>query len=293
MGRDGLSVVERAARVLDVFSESGKASMGFNELLEGAGMSRATTHRVLTDMVEHGFLQQPDHREQYRLGPLMLSTAVLAAKHASARDAALPRMERLRDQCGETVVLTELHGDSVVPVARADGLHEIRMNQEVGRRYPAYAGGTGKVLLAYLSPDELAAYLSRVRFDSLTPRTVTSATALKRQLDEIREVGVSVTAGERVPEGVALAAPIFSSAGRIEAALTISGVASRATVEQAVEDAALVRVAADEISSALGASPPAPHGRTLQDKKSEARVLLIRASERAMAPAAKTEVATA
>jgi DNA-binding IclR family transcriptional regulator len=293
MGRDGLSVVERAARILDVFARSGKAALGFNELLDGAGMSRATTHRVLTDMVEHGFLQQPDHREQYKLGPLMLSTAVLAAKHASARDAALPRMERLRDQCGETVVLTELHGDAVVPVARADGLHEIRMNQEVGRRYPAYAGGTGKVLLAYLSQDELEAYLSRVRFDALTPRTVKSAKTLKRQLEEIREVGVGVTAGERVPEGVALAAPIFSSTGRIEAALTISGVASRATVKQTVEDAALVRAAADEISSALGASPPVPDGRTLQDQNSEARKLLTRISERAMAPAARAEPATA
>jgi DNA-binding IclR family transcriptional regulator len=292
MGRDGLSVVERAARVLDVFSRSGKASLGFNELLEGAGMSRATTHRVLTDMVEHGFLQQPDHREQYKLGPLMLSTAVLAAKHASARDAALPRMERLRDRCGETVVLTELHGDSVVPVARADGLHEIRMNQEVGRRYPAYAGGTGKVLLAYLAPDELDAYLSRVRFEPLTPRTVTSATALKQELDEIREVGVGVTAGERVPEGVALAAPIFSSTGRIEAALTISGVASRATAEQAVEDAVRVRVTADEISSALGGSPPAPDGRTLQNKRSEARKLLTAIAERAMEPAGEPVAAT-
>ena len=140
MGRDGLSVVERAARVLALFAETGRASLSFNDLLEGGGMSRATTHRVLADMVEHGLLEQPDHREQYKLGPLILSTAVLASHHANAREAAEPRMQRLRDQCGETVVLAELHGDSVVPVARADGLHEMRMNQEIGRRYPAYAG---------------------------------------------------------------------------------------------------------------------------------------------------------
>lgn len=285
MGRDGLSVVERAARVLDVFARTGSASLTFNELLEGARMSRATTHRVLTDMVEHGFLQQPDHREEYKLGPLMLSTAVLAAQHASARDAAMPRMEKLRDQCGETIVLTELHGDSVVPIARADGLHELRMNQEVGRRYPAYAGGTGKVLLAYLPPQELGEYLSRVSLEALTPRTVTSATKLKRQLAEIRKVGVGVTAGERVPDGVALAAPIFSSPGRIEAALTISGVKSRATPKQTVEDAILVRAASDEISLALGAEPQAPNGKTLGDKRSEARATLERVAEEVMGSA--------
>ena len=63
-------------------------------------------------------------------------------------------MERLRDECQETVVLAELHDLFVVPVSRADGLHEMRMNQEVGRRYPAHAGATGKVLVAHLPEGE-------------------------------------------------------------------------------------------------------------------------------------------
>lgn len=289
MGRDGLSVIERAARVLDVFAEIGRASLSFNELLDGTGMSRATTHRVLTDMVEQGFLEQPDHRERYQLGPLMLSTAVLAAHHASAREAARPRMERLRDQCGETVVLAELHGDSVVPVARADGLHEMRMNQEIGRRYPAYAGGTGKVLLANLPLDEFEAYLERVEFDALTHRTAKSATALKRQIAEIRRIGVGVSAGERIPEAVALAAPIFGSSGRVAAALTISGVASRFTVERIVEDAALVRIYADETSATLGFTPPPPSGRALADDSSREHRQLVDFCERAVGSVLRPE----
>ena len=292
MGRDGISVVERAARVLDVFSQSGHASLTFNELLDGTKMSRATTHRVITDMVEHGFLQQPDHREKYKLGPLMMSTAVLAAKHATARNAATQQMERLRDQCGETVVLGELHGDSVVPVARVDGLHELRMSQEVGRRYPAYAGATGKLLLAYLPSDALDEYLSRVRLEPLTPRTVTSASELKRELEEIRMIGVAITAGERVPEALAMAAPIFSPAGRNEAALTISGVASRATAEQIVEDATLVRATADEISLALGATPPDPTARALGAPGSGVREMLVHCCERALGPAARAKAAS-
>ena len=54
------------------------------------------------------------------------------------------QMEVLRDQFGETTILAELREDAVVPVRRIDGLHEMRMNQEVGRRYPAYAGATGR-----------------------------------------------------------------------------------------------------------------------------------------------------
>ena len=87
-------------------------------------------------------------------------------------------MERLRDECQETVVLAELHDLFVVPVSRADGLHEMRMNQEVGRRYPAHAGATGKVLVAHLAEGERRALVDRLELEALTGATVTDRARL-------------------------------------------------------------------------------------------------------------------
>ena len=115
----------------------------------------------------------------------------------------------------------------VVPVLRADGLHEMRMNQEVGRRYPAHAGATGKVLIAHLPEEQRAALVDRLELQSLTADTVTERAALRSDLETIARLGVGVTLGERVPDAVAISAPVFDAEGRAAAALTISGIASR------------------------------------------------------------------
>ncbi len=254
MGRDGQSVLEKASKVLECFIRDGRSSLGFVELLEGTGISRASLHRTLGEMAENGILSQDAQREDYRLGPLLRSAAALAGAVTSIPAIARPHMERLRDECQETVVLAELHDVHVVPVERADGLHEMRMNQEVGRRYPAHAGATAKALVAHLPEDERAALLDRLELEPLTAATVTDRAALEADLAEVAEAGVAVTLGERVPDAVAISAPVFDAGGRVAAALTISGIASRYERERLIADALAVRRAAALISSELGGS---------------------------------------
>src|SRR5262245_33629602 len=167
-------------------------------------MSRATAHRVLRDLTENGLLAQDAQRDEYRLGPLILSLGALAQQATGIVERALRRMEVLRDQFGETAILAELREDAVVPVRRIDGLHEMRMNQEVGRRYPAYAGATGRVLLAHLEPAMLRTYLAGIRLEALTNRTIISVEELRLALDQVRRAGVAVSRGERVPEAIAI-----------------------------------------------------------------------------------------
>jgi DNA-binding IclR family transcriptional regulator len=252
MGRDGQSVLEKASKVLECFIRDGRSALGFAELLEGTGISRASLHRTLVEMTETGILSQDAQREHYRLGPLLRSAAALAGAGASIAAIARPHMERLRDDCQETVVLAELHDVHVVPVERADGLHEMRMNQEIGRRYPAHAGATAKALVAHLPDDERADLLDRLELEALTAATVTDRAALEADLDEVAACGVAVTLAERVPDAVAISAPIFDAAGRVAAAVTISGIASRYEQERLVADALGVRRTAALISSELG-----------------------------------------
>jgi DNA-binding IclR family transcriptional regulator len=255
MGRDGQSVVEKVRAVLDCYIRDGAYSLSFAALLDGTRMSRASLHRTLAEMTENGFLVQAGEREEYRLGPFLRSAATLAAAVSGVSDIARPHMERLRDECRETVVLAELHGAHVVPVLRADGLHEMRMNQEVGKRYAAHAGATGKVLLAHLPEDELDALLAVPELESLTEATTTDPGELRADLRRIAEEGVGVTMGERVPEAVAISAPVFDADGQAVAALTISGVASRYPAERVHQDARAVRRYANAISGDLGPEP--------------------------------------
>jgi DNA-binding IclR family transcriptional regulator len=257
MGRDGQSAVEKVRRVLDCFIREGTFSMRFAEILEGSSVSRASLHRTLSEMVANGLLSQADRREDYRLGPLLRSAGALAAAASSVPSAARPHMVRLRDECRETIVLAELQGTSVVPVLRVDGLHEMRMNQVVGRQYPAHAGATGKVLLATLPADQLEALLEDAELERLTPDTTTDRDRLAAELKLIATAGVGVSLGERVPDAVAISAPVFDPDGRAVAALTISGIASRYPRERLIADALRVREVAQVISVDLGHAPGA------------------------------------
>ena len=277
MGRDGLSVVEKVSVILERFVERRATSLSFNEILSGTPLTRATTHRLLADMAEHGLLAQDAQRDEYRLGPMILSVAAIAQQLTGVAERALPKMQLLRDQFGESTVLAELHGEAVVPVRRLDGLHEMRMNQEVGRRYPAYAGATGKVLLAHLPAEALTTYLASLRLESLTEATVVSVEELRLDLARIRRVGVAVSVGERVPEAIAVAAPIFGGDGGVGCALTISGVASRFDRDRTLLAAQAAKDAAEAVSRELG-YPPAhgePSAADLKDPASEAYGLLV------------------
>ncbi len=252
MGRDGQSVLEKAARVLECFIRDGRSSLGFVELLEGTEISRASLHRTLAEMAENGILSQDGQREAYRLGPLLRSAAALAAAVSSVPTIARPHMDRLRDECEETVVVAELHDVHVVPVMRSDGLHEMRMNQQVGRRYPAHAGATGKVLIAHLPEGQRDALVDRLELGALTEATVTDRAELRSEIERIAALGVGVTLGERVPDAVAISAPVFDADGRAAWALTISGIASRYEPERLAGDALAVRRVAALISRDLG-----------------------------------------
>jgi DNA-binding IclR family transcriptional regulator len=106
------------------------------------------------------------------------------------------------------------------------------------------------VLLAFSGRD-----LPDGPFRAYTARTVTDRQALARELETVRERGYAEAAGEREPGLTAIAAPIRSARGELEAIVALQGPSSRF-------DAAAVRAAlplllerADAISRELGWRP--------------------------------------
>lgn len=277
--------------MLECFTSAGTFSLRFAEILEASGVSRASLHRTLSDMVANGLLAQAGRREEYRLGPLLRSSGALAAAASSVASVARPHMERLRDQCQETVVLAELEGASVVPVLRADGLHEMRMNQAIGRHYPAHSGATGKVLLASLEAGERQSLLAGAELERLTPDTTTDRDRLTAELVLVERAGVGVSIGERIPDAVAISAPVREADGRTVAALTISGIVSRYAPERLRSDAHAVRDVAEAISVDLGYPPPAdgplddPEGEPALALREICEAAWARTAARAAAPA--------
>src|ERR1700690_256729 len=67
-----------------------------------------------------------------------------------------PHLERLVAQTGESSSMSQLDGSDIVYVARVAVPKLIALRVEIGTRFPAAYTSQGKVLLAALTPDELA-----------------------------------------------------------------------------------------------------------------------------------------
>ena len=127
------------------------------------------------------------------------------------------------------------------------------MTSRVGLRNPAHSCAVGKVLLAYFSETELAAFVSRKGLPQRTARTITDYSTLRESLRTVKAQGYAVD-DEENEEGIrCLAAPVLDKTGRPVAAVSLSGPAFRVTKRkvQGILKKSILETAA-KISQELG-----------------------------------------
>ena len=244
-----MSVLERATRIVDrVCSASGPVTL--TDIAHALDEPRSSIHRLLTDLVTLGLLTRMDG-VTYLPGPRLAQWGEGAARSLDLAQLSRPILEELRDRTGESVRLYVRDGNSRVCAATVEGTFELRHITPVGRRLPLRVGAAGKLILAYASPDLQHRELALAVTDPVSPGAL-SAQALERQLEEIRRSGWSVSTAER-EEGLAAAAvPVRDRAGRVVAALSLSGPSSRLTSEKLESLRPSVTDAARRLSERLG-----------------------------------------
>jgi IclR family pca regulon transcriptional regulator len=97
----------------------------------------------------------------------------------------------------------------------------------IGSRLPAFCTSMGRVLLAYLPPDQLEHFLARVTMPQYTPRTVTSVDRLRSVLRNVRRNGYALCDQELEIGLRSLAVPVYAPNGRVVATVNLSGNAPR------------------------------------------------------------------
>jgi DNA-binding IclR family transcriptional regulator len=111
-------------------------------------------------------------------------------------------------------------------------------------------------MIAFLPHDELQKMLS-MKFQGLTPRTITDPKEVAEDLARVRERGWSVDDEESLPGLRCVGAPIWDDE-KVVAGLSASGSTLYVTYERIDEIAQAVMAAADEISTQLGWGPRRP-----------------------------------
>jgi DNA-binding IclR family transcriptional regulator len=250
-----IKILDKALRVLMLFTPE-QPEWGVTAIARHVGMSKSTVHRILRVLEQHRFLSQHPDTRQFRLGLAPIELGARAQAGLELRRTALPIMERVSTESGETVLLqvVSAEGDRVVCIERVQQRRGLRLILDVGATAPLHAGCSSKVLLAYMEEQAIEAVLDG-DLPAVTPHTTTDPAALRRQLAEIRRTGVAVSF-EETDEGVAgVSVAIRDARDRVVAGLTISGPTTRVNESTMAHFAALARQAARQISAELGHAP--------------------------------------
>jgi DNA-binding IclR family transcriptional regulator len=234
------TTVRKAMAVISAFSYA-EPVLGVSELSRRLDIGKSTVHRILTTLLEDGFVERTTD-DRYRLSVKLYEIGQEVAASNELRERAHPALERLRTDSGETAHLAVLAGTDVVYVDRLESPHMLRLMSRVGRRRAAHATSSGKCLLAFGSPAAVATVIAG-GLPRLGPRTITSATLLRRALAEVRAQGYAVSVEESAPGVVSVAAPVFDTAGECVAAMSVAGPLSRMPPESLDRFARLVLAA--------------------------------------------------
>ena len=250
-GAYGIRAVDRAVTVLGAIAAADRPRT-LTEIAGDAGLSVPTTFRFLRSLQASGLVMaQPGSDGRYTLGVRILDLAQALMRQLDIVAIARPFLVAARDRVNETICLAVRNGDAWVALDIAEPTQPVRQVISRGDGSPLYASGTGKVLLAGESDDEIEAYIARTRLVPFSDATVTDPDVLRAELREIRARGYCTTLNERGTGGAAACAPVRAYDGRVIAVVNIAPPASRFddALREACIDAAIT--AARGISDAL------------------------------------------
>jgi IclR family transcriptional regulator, KDG regulon repressor len=219
---DGSASVKSARRVLDILELLSAHADGlkFPQIASTLGVPKSSLHALLATLHARKWIGFDEASRTYRIGMRAWETG---QGYVQARDLALIADQHLhaaRTELNETIQLGVLEGTEVLYIAKVDADRPFRLISRAGMRLPAYATGLGKVLLAYLPPDELRRRMEHVRFQPFTDTTVTSLAELEDILDQIRADGIGRDVGEHTPFVYCVAAPVRDASGTVVAAMS-------------------------------------------------------------------------
>ncbi|MDR7418408.1 MAG: IclR family transcriptional regulator [Armatimonadota bacterium] len=252
MAKSGAAkTVKRALEILNVLATAG-GPVGVIDLSKQFKASQSTIFRILSTLVEEGYVTQDPVTDKYALGLQAIIPAGAALNQIEVRKQGLSALERLATETGCNANLAVLYRGSVLYVGRFDGPRSARMYTVLGRLAPAHATALGKAMLAFLPDDEVARIIDGRPLASCTPRTITDPDILRQELARTRTRGYAVDHEEFIQGICCVAVPIRGQHGRIEGAISVSGSAFQVRPDAEDKLAARLQDVSYEISGRLG-----------------------------------------
>src|SRR5262249_22479979 len=249
--RGGVQSIARAFSILEEIARS-RDGIGLAELSKRVGLHNSTAFHLAKTLVALGYVRQ-DKDKRYRVGRPLFALAASCRDEIEMVNVATPILEELSHATGESAHFAVRTGDAVVVIARTSGLGAFQLTDRVGVVRPAHCTALGKIVLAALEKDQFERFLARAELKPSTERSITEISALRREIDQVRQSGIAYDDGEFNPEVRCVAVAVKDFTGAAVGALGISGPIWRMTIPAMQARAKSLQAAAERLSHELGA----------------------------------------
>jgi len=244
----------RGLSILQLFTLN-RPELTLTEIAAALGLTRSATYRLTYTLETTGFLLRSEETKRYRVSGLVLSLGFEYLQSREIVEVAQTVLQRLSTATQAASYLTELDGTDALHIARAVPKAPLVSNLQVGRRLPAHATATGRIILAYRPDDELQQYFDaalRAPSDGVAqpPESLESLIAVARA-DRAR--GYILHPSIYEPQVTSIAMAILDPKGRSVAAINF--VAPHHLFDRIggeTKAVGFITTAAEELMSALG-----------------------------------------
>ena len=248
-----LKSAQRALAILEVVETSLRGKQ-LAEVSAELGMNKATALRILRTLVAERILQHDDATGRYSSDPGSWTYLMPFLRPAlSFLSSVQGTLDRLAESAGATSLVGLPKGAGRMAMAAMHSVPPTVIYYDLTRAPEAlllHSTAAGKCYLAARSEEELAAYLAP-GLERATDRTVSSPSALRKELLRVRKRGYAVSRGEALPDMSALAAPLKGAGGAVVGGMTLIFTEGSVAERQALTYLPVLRDAAERVSTML------------------------------------------
>ena len=243
--------VVRAVSILEQFTLE-RPELNLTEISTGIGLSKSTTHRLLSTLEATEMVEFDRKTAHYRLGLKTFRLGSIVAKGMELIKQADPLLRAMAEDTTETAFLVVADGNEALCLRRFDGSHQVRvLYLEPGKHSAFNCGAAQRVILAHL-PDAQWEEVVGAHVRRITQYSLVSRDELERDRREIRERGYSVSWEDVALHACALGTPVRDATGEVVAAVSISGIVQRFSAERLPGLIRSVMELGEELSRRLG-----------------------------------------
>ena len=220
-----IPMVDKTFEIIEyMYQKDGK--IGISQISKELNLPKATIFRILTTLKKWGYVEKTEELDKYMLGKSFIKLGSKVSSENDITSIAVPLINKLAKEAGESINLGILHNCEVVTVYNAKG-EDFYLISNLIPVSPLNCSAMGKLFLSQFSGEDLKEY-----FDSNMPetRTVNSIVDLESFLKlkkEIERDGISYDKEEYEYGLSCIAAPIYDTNKNIIAAISISGPTTR------------------------------------------------------------------